>query len=449
MVFSTTKKLALALVAAMAFGMAPAIAQDPPKPADKPQKVAKDDAEASLINSIPKTTDPAEKIKILDKWSRDYPETAFETERFAEYLKDYGDLKDFQGQSKVAEKWLASHPNDESALRTIIGGIYQIKNPSEADLSRAEKASNYLVDNANTVYAASNMPAGANAAQWDGLKGTMVLAAKNTIPYIDLQRKDIPKEEADLTKLLQAEPGDVSASNMLAAALFGERQAHPEKQPAAIFEFARVGAYAGPGAMPAATRPQVLTSTKKMYTQYHGSDEGWDKLVALATANPLPPSDWTIESTTAIAIRKAKEDEERDKADPVGTIWRTVHDGLTGDGDAAFWEQAKDAQFPGKDANGTEQKFKGKLVSFKPAIGNPKTLVISVKDPAGDVTLQLDMPLRGKMEPGAELEFDGQAVAYTKSPYMLTLKIDDPKTEIVGWKPIAPARGPARGPKKP
>ena len=37
------------------------------------------------------------------------------------------------------------------------------------------------------------------------------------------------------------------------------------------------------------------------------------------------------------------------------------------------------------------------------------------------------------------LEFEGQATAYTKAPFMLTLSIgeDENKTKIIGWKPVA------------
>jgi hypothetical protein len=432
--------------------MALGVAQDPPKPADapkpadKPQKVAKDTIEADLINSIPKTTDPAQKIKILDEWTAKYPETAFETERQAEYLNDYTALKDCKNASKIAAKMLGADPNSELPLRTIITCIYSMKDPDASEIQTAEKAANYLVDHAAEVYSSGKMPAGVAAAQWDQVKNAMVVAARNVTPQIDIMKKDNAKAEADLTKVLQADPSDVQASLMYANVLFNQRQADPKKQPPAIFEFARVGSYTGPNSLPAAQRPAYVTAATKYYGIYHGSNEGLDKMLALAATNALPPADWTIESTADIAMRKAKEDEERDKADPVGTIWRTIHDGLTGDGDAAFFESSvKGSGLPSSDG---AMKFKGKLVSFSPKIGNPKTLVIAVKDtdPAGDVTLELATPLRGKMDPGAELEFWGTAKAYTKSPYMLTLDVADPKTDIVGWKPVAapPARG--RGP---
>jgi len=157
-------------------------------------------------------------------------------------------------------------------------------------------------------------------------------------------------------------------------------------------------------------------------------------LLALAKTNALPPADFTIDDMNAVALKAQQAQQAADAADPVFAVWKTIKTGLTGDGDAAFWEgSAKDAEFPPEG-----KKFKGKIVSMKPAIG-PKTLVMSYKDPAGDITLVLETPLRGKMEIGSELEFEGQATAYTKAPFMLTLKIGEGenKDKIVGWKPIA------------
>jgi hypothetical protein len=101
----------------------------------------------------------------------------------------------------------------------------------------------------------------------------------------------------------------------------------------------------------------------------------------------------------------------------------------------------KDAALPGKNpTSGEEMKFKGKLVSMTPLI-RPKTLVVAVERPEGDVTLKFEMPLPGKMDVGTELEFTGTAKAYTKEPYMLTLEVE--KENLVGWKPVTPPRAPA------
>jgi len=435
-VFSKTKKLALTTILTMFATMAVGVAQDPPAPAAKPQKVAKDQAEANLINSIPKETDPAKRLTILDQWSKEYPESAYSVERTAEYMRAYTDLKDCKGQSKIAAQLIAADANSESGHRIIISCIYQIKGPDASDFQLAEKTANSLVAHADSIYSDANKPAATTPADWQKFKSTMVLAAKNTIPYIDAQRKDEAKEEADLIAILKADPSDAQASVMLGQLLFSQRVAKPLNQPIVIFEYERAGVYNGPNALPAAAQTQMQNTAAKFYTQYHGSTEGWDAIVALAKTNALPPDGWTIKSTADLAIEAQKAQEAADAADPVTALWRTIKDGLTGADAAMFWESVKDSGLPSADGS---KKFKGKLVSQKPTL-NPKTLLIAVKDPAGDVTLQLETPLRGKMDPGAELEFFGSAKAYAPSPYMLTLAIADPKTDILGWKslPIAP-----------
>jgi hypothetical protein len=440
-VLSTTKKLVLTLIAGMALGVAQPPAAAPAADA-KPQKVAKDPAEADLINGIAKDTDPAHQLASLDKWTRDYPETAFAAERQLQYLATYGALKDCKSQMRVASGILKTDPNHAEALRTIIACIYQLKPPDASDLDLAEKTSNYLIANADTIYSDANKAPTTPAVAWQQLKVAMVAAAKHTIPFIDIQRKDNPKAEADLTKLLKDDPSDANSSYTLAGVLFGQRTADPLKQPPAIFEYTRAGVYDGPNSLPAANRTQLLTTAKKYYTLYHGSDAGWDGMLALAKANALPPSDFKMKSSADIAADDQAAQQAADAADPVFAIWRTIKTGLTGDGDAAFWESAKDAELPGQD-----KKFTGKIVSMKPAI-SPKTLVMSYKDPAGDITLVLETPLHGKMDVGSELQFEGIASAYTKSPYMLTLKIDDPKEKIVGWKPVAAPVQKKAAPKK-
>jgi len=437
-VLSTTKTLALTLIALIAV-TATGMAQTPPAApaADaKPQKVAKDQAEADLINSALKDPDPAHRLKDLDKWAHDYPDTAFMAERQQAYLVTYSQLGNCKEASRESREILKTNPTHDLSLRVIVGCIYQIKPaPEPTELDSAEKAANYLID--HPTKAADNAM---SAKDWDAF----ILLCKNTIPYIDLQRKDEAKAEADLNKLLQSDPKDSQASYTLAGVLFGQREKKPTNQPPAIFEYTRAGAYDGPEAVAEAVRKDAMTRATRYYKAYHGSDDGFDKVLTMAKANALPPADFNIESTADLEKKRLEAEAAADAADPVFAIWKTIKTGLTTDSSDAFFETTvKDVEFPPEG-----KKFKGKIVSMKPTI-SPKTLVMAYKDPAGDITLLLETPLRGKMEIGSELEFEGQATAYTKTPsFMLTLKIDENKDKIIGWKPVAapPARRPV--PKK-
>jgi hypothetical protein len=93
------------------------------------------------------------------------------------------------------------------------------------------------------------------------------------------------------------------------------------------------------------------------------------------------------------------------------------------------------------------QKFKGYLISMKPA-ANPKELVIGITDATTpEVTLKLDTPLKGKADPGQEIAFSGIASAFTKEPFNLTFDVE--KANLEGWPAqAAPAPVKKAAPKK-
>ena len=82
-------------------------------------------------------------------------------------------------------------------------------------------------------------------------------------------------------------------------------------------------------------------------------------------------------------------------------------------------------------------KFKGKLISQKPAL-RPKELVVGISSPdTPEVTLKFENALPGKAEPGTTIEFEGVPSAFTKEPFMLTFDVEG-KDKITGWPAQAP-----------
>ncbi len=396
---------------------------------NKPEKAPKDQAEADLINSVMKDPDASNRLKSLEKWTKDYPETAYAPERQQFFLVTYQQLNRTKDAFATAQDVLKTNPNDELALRTIISAMYVFNPPTAPELDTAEKASTYLLGNLDAIYAADKKPATQTAADWEKLKPQMQVYAQKTLGVIAFTRKDNAKAEAELTKTLKLDPTQGQASYLLANALLAQRTTDPAKQPPSIFEFARAAAWDGPNSLPADFRKQVQTSVAKTYKQYHGSDEGYDQMLALAKTNALPPDGFTIKDAASIEREKIEKLNADRAANPMMTLWTDLKTGLTGpNADAFFTEHVKDFGLP---------KFKGQLVSMSPAI-RPKQLVLAVEKPGvADCTLKLDegQVLPGKMEPGAEIEFEGVGAAYTKEPYMLTLTVD--KAKISGWKPVA------------
>ena len=421
------------------------LAAQEPKPADtaKADTAKKDwkgQEEYNLFQAFQKA-DPKSKIEALDKWKAAFPASDFAQEREEQYLFVYQQTNMNREAFDKAAEILKTRPNHFYALSAIERLIYTLPPPPKpADLDTAERVSKYLLDNLDTVFAPSNKPMDVKDADWATYKPAMKNAAQATLAWVYVQRKDHPKAEIELTKYLHLDPTQAASSLSLGGEILAQNQEHPEKIPLGLYQFARAASYEGQNSLPAAARQQARDYLTKTYTTYHGSNEGLDKLLAMAKNSPFPPEGFTIESAQQIAAKKAADQENFIKTHPELGLWQTaIKEPLTKDGGEAYFEMnVKGALLPGG-ANGV-QKFRAKIVSMTPAI-KPKEIVLALEQPnVPDVTLEVSQALPGKMEPGEELQFEGVAKSYTKQPFMVVFDVEP--NQIEGWtgKNAAPAR---------
>lgn len=445
MLYMKNPILTLITVAGLGLSLGWCLAAQEAKPAeaarpDTAKKNWKGQEEYNLFQAYQKA-DLNGKIEALDKWKAAFPASDFSQEREEQYLFVYQQLNMPREAFDKAAEILKTRPNHFYSLSAVERLIYKLPPPPQpADLDTGERVSKYLLDNLDTVFAASNKPMDVKEADWATYKPAMKLAAQATLAWVYVQRKDHPDAETELTKYLHLDPTQASTSLSLGGELLAQNQDHPEKLPLGLYQFARAAAYEGQNSLPAAARKQALDYLTKTYTAYHGSDDGLDKLLAMAKSSPFPPEGFSIESAQQIAVKKAEDREEFLKAHPDLGLWQTAIKGplVKDDGDMYFETNMKGLLLPGG-ANGV-QKFTAKIVSMTPAT-KPKQIVLALEQPGvPDVTLELSGALPGKMEPGEELQFEGVAKSYTRQPFMLTLETDPDK--IVGWtgKNAVPAR---------
>ncbi len=434
------KKIVLTLTAILAMTLAcPAWAAD---------KNWKDRAEYDLYNSIVMDQNPATRLQNLDKWKSMYPMSEYAPERLIAYLVTYQQLMKHREAIDTSTEILKNDPNNLQALTEIVGYTLTLvpadpkatlSAQNKADLDLDEKTARYIVANIDMIYDPAKKPANVPEAQWTAGKPVMQNFAQFQIARIALIEKDNAKAEAELSKTLQMDPTNGQASYMLAGVLLGQQKTNPEKMPLALYEYARAATYDGPNALDANTRKQVDAFLGKAYNTFHGSAQGLPELKTQAKAAALPASGFEIKSTVKIAEEKAAADKAARDANPMLALWNDIKGQLTGDGGQAYFDSmVKDAGLPG--GAGGVMKFTGKLVSTTPDT-RPKELVLAISGDMPEVTLKLDEPLPGKMDPGGEISFSGTAKEFTKDPFMLTFEVA--KEDLTGWTgtgPAAPAR---------
>jgi len=432
-VYFQPSKYLFALAITSALGLAPLrmVAQDPaPAAAQGPQW--KNQAEFDLFTAITKETDPKAKLAKIQQWEKDFPDTAFMAQRRTLLLTTYFQLGQAQQAVDVAKQILAVTPNDFSALYITVTLTQSLAgaNPTPAVLDQGEKA-------ATALLSVNDPPANLTAAQWTTQKPQVQNLAHTTLGWIALQRKNYPAAEGEYKKSLEIDPNNGAIDYQLATAIYSEKD--PAKMPTALFYYARAATYEGPGALNPEGRKQVMTFVQKAYKGYHGSDQGFNDLIASAKASPTAPGDLGIKSALDIAKAEMANEEEWTKAHPQEAMWKGIKEALTGaDGANYFGSSMKEAQLP---------PLKGKVVKLEPAV-KPKTILIAMEDgksdgTTADATLKFEMPLPGSVEPGTELTFEGVPESYTASPLMVVFNVE--KEKLQGWtgKNAAPVRRPA------
>jgi tetratricopeptide (TPR) repeat protein len=407
-----------------------------------PQKNYKDRGEYDLYSQITQTQDPKKRLDLLNQWQTKYPQSDFAQDRLQYFVATLGQLaaNDPSVRQQLIDKCkdlLKLDPKNFTALYYIalwgpaVGGT----NPSQELLSTTETAARGALEGADAAFPASKKPANMSEADWTKAKNQVLGIAHNALAWVATSRKDTATAENEYKESLTVNPDQGNVSY-----LYGKLLMDQKKYPEALFEFARAAQYDGPSAVPASARPQLMTYFNKVYSEFHGSPEGADKILAAAKTNALPPPDLKIVGAGDIAKQEADALQKRMDADPAFKLWYTIKTNLISpQGQSFFNSDVKDFEIPGG-AQGVKN-FTGTVISVDPP-DRPTKVVLGVEDPTKpDATLTFSEPLPpNSVKVGDKLEFSGVADSYTADPYMLVFK--DPT--LPGVKTTTPKRAPAR-----
>ena len=402
------------------------------------QKNYKDRAEYDLFAKITQTADPAARLQLLDQWQTKYPQTDYAQERLQYYVITLSALaaKDPAQRQPLIQKagdLLKLDPKNFQALYAIAfhGPALGAQNPSLApDLAtQVDSAAHGVIDGSTEVFDPAKKPASVSDADFQKIKSQALAIAHNALAWEATTKKDNPTAESEYTASLQANPEQASISAVLGKMLVTEK-----KYPEGLFQYARAAQYDGPGALPPATRQQLLDYFNKAYKDFHGSDEGKQQLLDQAKTSAVAPSGLQITNASELANKQADEMNKRIESDPGFKVWYAVKQNLQDKGDTFFTSSVKELELPGESV--PSKSFNGTVISV-----DPTKVTMGVEDPTKpDATLEFSQALPAaamdKVKVGEKLDFSGVVDGYTKDPYMLTFK--DPT--IPGVQTAAPAR---------
>jgi hypothetical protein len=363
----------------------------------------KDQGESDIGLAAGAEKDPAKQLDLLKKWEQQYPESALKPQRTV---------------------------MTASALLAVMGGAYAKTDP--AVLAAGQKAGLELENHFKDYFDDSVKPAQVTADQWAAARKTSEMQVHLVLAYIAQAQKNDVDAESQLKKVLVVDPTQASASYQLGSIVIHEMAVSKDltRYSEALYHLARSLAVTGPTALTGQPKTSADSALKKNYGNYHGSSDGLDDLIKQASASALPPSGFHIQSVVEIQEAKDKDHVAWAAAHPDLDFWENIRTALTTQGDAYF-ANLKDVGFPppASETYKGPAMFKGKVVST-----TPKQILVSVDNvPTGDALLKLEDTMKGEIPAGTEIQFKGVVESYTKDPaYVLTLNIQEPKTDLAG-----------------
>ena len=400
-----------------------------------PQKQWKDQAEFELVvNGINKEANPQKKLQLIRQWEEKYPTSDFKIERLGAKLQAAQQAQDGPAAREAARGLIADGPPIVQMQMRSMMVQFGLADKNDAGWNEAEANAKAMLANIDSVFATK--PAEITDEDWKKQKVAFEQFALKSLGDIHFAKKDFVKAEEAYAEALKKYPNQATVSQLLASSIVSQRK--PERQPIALYHYARSAVLEGEGALAPGPKDQTLAFVKKNYVTYHGSEEGLPEILARAKTEAFPPADFKI---TNRFEEEAKNLDKLKESNPMMYRWVMLKQGLTG----AEAENFFNSGVKESNAGGT---YKGKLISQSPET-KPKELVLSVSDGlTPDLTIKLEEPLPGRAEPGTELEIEGIVMAYQKEPFMLTMEADVDK--IQGWpvKAAPSAKKAAGGAKK-
>ncbi len=392
------------------------------------------DAEYQAYTNAINTADPKAKAAAIEAYLTAFPQSCVKLPTMIALMQTYSQAGDATKTLDAADRVLQLDPTNLQALYAEA-----LLRKQSADALTDATAKQAGLD-AAAGYAQKGLtapkPAGMDDASFKTLQGVAIPTFYSAIAYAAFMKKDgataidnYKKELAAVAPDQTKTPGPILQDTYYLAASY--LQGTPPDYLSCAFYASRFVAYA-----PEPFKSQIAPTAKYCYKKYHGADDGYDAVMAAATANLNPPADF------AASVK------------PAPTPAEQIHAIITGTPDLATLAISdKEMVFQygsAEDAAKVWDTIKGKSVEIPNALiiaATPTQLQVAVSDDAvqsktADFTVNLKAPdplpekataaqkaaydknqaaLTDAMQVGKTVTFDGTYESFTPNPIMITM----------------------------
>lgn len=389
-------------------------------PAQATGPVIKDPAEYNAYVSAIQQQDPAAKISGLEAFVAQYPNSIVKGDALDVLMGAYQQTGNQAKVMETANRLLAVNPDSTRALVLL---CYL-----ERASAKWPQAQQHAIHGLDTLPKMPK-PEGVSDADFVKQKAQFAVLLNSVAGFSALQQQDYPNAQKYLRAAVEADPANVENIYPLALAYLS---ATPSDDPNGLWFTTR--------AANLISDPKGKSDVTKFghsrYVKYHGSDEGWNDLLAKTASTPLPPADFTITKYVPPTPAQQAHDIVKDKTpDDIKKL------------SFAEWELVLSAGAP-EDADkvwnvikGTAMQMEGQVMKSSPTEIQIAASQDDIDKKQADIVLSFPAAIPAKMIPaeGSTLDFEGTPVSYTPSPFVMNMEKGALLTKAAP-KPATPVR---------
>jgi tetratricopeptide (TPR) repeat protein len=395
------------------------------------KKEIKDPAEYNAYVAAVQAQDPQQKITGIEAFLQTYPNSVMKEDATELLMKTYQQTGNMQKTIETGQRLLQIDPNNLTALALLTFNSRAQAQQGGANAAQALEQAGQFGARGEQALQTAPKPEGISDADWVKFKQQADLIFSGAIGHAALQAKNYPVAQQNLLKVVQATPNSFSDIYLLALSYLQVKPTPVE----GLFWISRAAALAPPQAA-----PQITSYAKSSYARYHGSDQGFDELLAAAKNSPALPAGFSVAPAPSPAEQAAQMLQKTPPAKMSFAEWQFI---LTSGN-----QQAADqvwAAINGKPIQMVAQVIEATSKSFAMA-GSAD----DIAENKADLTLTMAGPVPAKLMPkvGQQITFEGTPTSYTPNPFMMQLT--DGKLATRGAAAAAtPAKKPTPARKKP
>jgi tetratricopeptide (TPR) repeat protein len=344
--------------------------------------------------------DAAAKISGIEAFLAQYPNSVMKEDALELLMGTYQGAGNQAKVIDTANRLLTANPNNVKAL--VLLSYNERAGQKWADAKQH-------AEHGLQALAAMPKPDGMSDADFEKQKAQYAGVLNSVAGFSALQLKDNAAAMKYLRAAVEANPKDVENVYPLALASL---TATPEDDVNGLFFIARaVNLVPDP-----AGKAQITKFGHSKYVKYHGSEEGWNELLAQTATTTLPPAGFTIKQYVPPTPAEQAADLVKSKApkDMTFAEWELVLSaGAPADADKV-WSAIK----------GVSLQMEGVVISAAPTELQIAASQDDIDQKRADIVITMGGTIPARLMPkeGATLDFEGTPASYTPSPFVMTME---------------------------